>query len=757
MKRRFSLPKNFILLLSLELIVLFVLVVLGMRSSHCLYALTTADFAEYSSEESSTVYRTAPLSLPIGVYHVTISGTFEDGTMVSELIDPSGAYGHLRTSATPLFAGEDEALEEIYVLFPVSATIELTCQTISIDALDSISVIQTPLLYRMLAVLWGILCLALNLWLVLVHRIRSGMLPKHSVVVVLLLGLSVLIAFLPFWTDYYNFGADAPFHYGRIEGLFDSIKNGNFPVRIQSYWLYDHGYAVSSFYCDLFLLFPVLLRLSGFSLMTSYKMFVLAVLILSAVIGYHSFRAMFQNTGAALCSSVLYLLAPYHLYNIYNRGAVGEYLAMAFFPIVLAGFVLLLREDPNIPSYRSYKYLLIFGMCGLLCSHILSTEIALIYLLIAAIIHFRQTFRKQTILQILEAIGISVALTAWFWIPLLTMYRNDTYVLQTEIAHNIQAYGTQFAELFQLTPYMGSAQTGMYYAEPFHIGIVLLFFVVISSFYGIAHHNAHMRRYAILTILTLWMSSTLFPWDVLCRIPYLGTVFSSMQFATRLLAPACLFSATATGYCVIAHQRVYQNASPGSITRHALTCGYSALLLIAVLSASFHMEDTVYSISPIRVHSAQNIGTMAIVRGEYLLAGSDYHQLSYRFPAPDPVLTLTDYEKHGTTIIVTVSNSADSSRLLQLPLIGYYGYEVSDGTDHAPVISKTRAENGDLLVEIPAGYEGTITVSYPESPLYLVGDFVSLGMLLTLLVLFLIRKKNSYEPLANKNAETHSL
>ncbi len=757
MKRQFSLPKNFILLVSLELIVLFVLVVLGMRSSHYLYTLTAADFAEYSFEESSTVYRTAPLSLPIGVYHVTISGTFEDGTMVSELIDPSGAYGHLRTSATPLFAGENEALEEAYVIYPVSATMELTCQSISPDALDSISVNQTPLLYRMLAVLWGIFCLALDLGLILVHRIRSGMLPKYSAVVVLLLGLSVLIAFLPFGTDYYNFGADAGFHYGRIEGLRDSLINGNFPVRIQSYWLYDHGYAVSSFYCDLFLLFPVLLRLSGFSLMTAYKMFVLAVLILSAVIGYHSFRTMFQNTGAALCSSVLYLLAPYHLYNIYNRTAVGEYLAMAFFPMVLSGFVLLLREKTDKPAYRTYKYRLIVGMCGLLCSHILSTEIALLYLFIAALIHFRRTFRKQTIIELLKSIGISASLTAWFWIPLLTMYRNDTYFLQSEISREIQANGTQFAELFQFTPYAGSVQTGMYHAEPYHIGIVLLFFVGIALYYGAIHRHTPALRYAVLTILTLWMSSTLFPWDVLCRIPYLGTVCSSMQFATRLLAPACLFAATAAGYCVISHQQVYQNSSPGSVTRHAMIWGYSALLLIGVLSAGFHMEDTAYNISPVKVYAAQNIGTMGIVRGEYLLAGSDYHQLSYLFPTPDPALILTDYEKHGTTITVTVSNSADFSRLLQLPLIGYYGYQVSDGTDHAPVISKTRAENGDLLVEIPAGYEGTITVSYPESPPYLVGDFVSLGMLLALLLLSLIRKKNSYEPLANKTAEPHSL
>ena len=85
-------------------------------------------------------------------------------------------------------------------------------------------------------------------------------------------------------------GADGSFHLLRIEGLKETLLSGEqFPVRVQENWLYGHGYAVSSFYGDLPLLFPVLLRLIGFSLMDAYKLFVLAVLAGTAIIAYISF------------------------------------------------------------------------------------------------------------------------------------------------------------------------------------------------------------------------------------------------------------------------------------------------------------------------------------------------------------------------------------------------------------------------------------------------------------------------------------
>ena len=81
----------------------------------------------------------------------------------------------------------------------------------------------------------------------------------------------VFASSLPLFGMLLGFGDDLEYHLLRIDALANGIRNGQFPVRISTYWNNGYGYASSLFYNDLFLMFPALLRLLGISVQNAYK------------------------------------------------------------------------------------------------------------------------------------------------------------------------------------------------------------------------------------------------------------------------------------------------------------------------------------------------------------------------------------------------------------------------------------------------------------------------------------------------------
>lgn len=178
--------------------------------------------------------------------------------------------------------------------------------------------------------------------LVFRRRCLEGKVSTERQMAVVSLCALALIQFIPYCNDTMIFDVDVPYHLLRIESLANAMRTGEaFPYRITSYWLDGHGYASSLFYCDFFLMIPALLRVIGFPIMTAYKMFMFLVMAATGVITYAALQRCVRKEYAALLGTAAYVLAPYRFNNFYIRGAVGEYLAMTFVPMVFCGFYLL--------------------------------------------------------------------------------------------------------------------------------------------------------------------------------------------------------------------------------------------------------------------------------------------------------------------------------------------------------------------------------------------------------------------------------
>lgn len=732
---------RFRLLLIIEAVLAFALLLLCFRKEERVYscfgedisglAVETDGYWEVSGEQ---------MELTPGVYQVRIQTRLtEEQILFVQMKAEHSYFKALRNSGMAVFPGNDEAQFNVYVLDKTdTAYLYLRFSDADTSGLVSLAVYRTSMGSRMLLFIALLFFAALDFMIVFRRRILEGRVTGKQQIVFWTLTAGVAIAFFPYFTDYISWGADTNYHLSRIAYLKDALLQGQgFPVRMQGTWLYGHGYATSLFYGDLFLYFPALLMLLGFSVMSAYKMFVFAVLAATAVISYHCFYKCVRDEYAALFGSVMYILAPYHIFNIYNRGAVGEYLAMTFLPLVCCGMYLLYTEDVNSSDYRKHKWYIIWGMSAILQSHLITTEMTAVLMALVCVLFWRKTFRKQTIIQLLESVGIVLLINMWFWLPMLHMLGIDSYELEAITREPGQDRGILFAGIFQLLPNRGSAQTGMWNCEPIQIGAGALLLLLMYLLWRLKGHKTAKgcTLFAVLSVLTVMLSTKYFPWDAIMKIPLLGNIVASLQFPSRWMLSATMCTALFVVFFLV------EIREKGGTALRILT-GISALII--VLSAVYHVNDYAYQTAPVFLYNVENMGTVGVVNGEYLLAGTDIFEMSYHKPVAEEGLNWRNYEKEGTIVTISLENTADEPLYLELPLMGYKGYGIeeleSSGTS-VPTISEERGSHGDLRLAVPAGYQGTIRVSWKGFGLYHVADFVSAVSIVTIIGVWVYRRK----------------
>ncbi len=69
--------------------------------------------------------------------------------------------------------------------------------------------------------------------------------------------------------------------------------------------------------------------------------------------------------------------------NVNIRAAAGEYTAMTFLPLIVAGMYMIYTSEK--PSYKEWRFLT-FGMAGVIMSHVVTGEIIVINLLLLCLI-----------------------------------------------------------------------------------------------------------------------------------------------------------------------------------------------------------------------------------------------------------------------------------------------------------------------------------------------------------------------------------
>lgn len=725
------------ILLGIEVIGIVICVLFSFEPEKLVFHVGKEEIADkITTDDTGVYYRSEEFTLKPGVYKLRANGGDHEGMWYPTVLSTSGTYKALRCDGAVVFAHQRELDIEVYVAGRVD-TAFVNCNYIGEEGqpVNEISLYHTGIGWRMLAFILLLAVTGINLLVWFREGIKESRIQKDKEIVVWVLGFCVLLAYLPFTTDYFFTGADGGFHLLRIEGLKKTLLHGEqFPVRVQEYWLYGHGYAVSSFYGDLFLLFPAILRIIGFHLMDAYKMFVLAVMAGTVGIAYYSFYRCTGNRYAALLGSALYELAPYHIYNFYNRNAVGECLGMMFIPLVISGIYRIYTEDQAEACYTKAKIPLIIGLSGILQSHILTCEMTVVALLAAAVVMWKKTFQKAILKELIEAALCCLLANAWFWVPLLKMLTVDSYMLGDIVSRNIQNMGTRLAGVLQIYPYIGGGQTGMYNCEPIQAGAAFWIMLLCCFFLRVRRrrtgrpqnpYDRIMGCGIVLSLLALFMSTRYFPWDMAAQIPGIGMLATAIQFPTRLLAAVTLFCAFTFSFFVLwlrEESKAWEKQTGKAIVAGCIV----AVSVTAVWAALYHVNDISYNMKPLRLYTAENMGNIGVSNGEYLLADMKPKEMGYHDPVADEGLLWENYTKEGLEIQMHIENPTGRELYVELPLTGYRGYGLdADERAGMPYVTEDRGAHGDLRIAVPAGYAGNIKVSYKGFAVYRVAEGVS--------------------------------
>lgn len=120
----------------------------------------------------------------------------------------------------------------------------------------------------------------------------------------------------------------------RFSAFHQALRDGQFPVRVLGRLNYGYGYPVANFLYPGFMYLGEPIHILGFNFVDTIKIILGLSMIGSAVFTYLWLSKIF-NKYSAFIGSLFYLYTPYHLYDLYKRGSVGEILAFCIVPFIL--------------------------------------------------------------------------------------------------------------------------------------------------------------------------------------------------------------------------------------------------------------------------------------------------------------------------------------------------------------------------------------------------------------------------------------
>ncbi len=534
---------------------------------------------------------------------------------------------------------------------------------------------------------------------------------------IMVIGIALLASMPTFAMAIHN-GHDLQFHLMRIEGLAAGMRQGQFPVRLESIWNDKYGYA-TLFYGDLLLYIPALLRLLGVTINDAYNAYILLMNVLTAAISYRCFEAMVKNKDIAQLMTAAYVTSAYRLMDIYVRAAVGEYSAMIFLPLIAyAMYRLYHSEEQRKLDYKGIL-LLIIGMTGVLQTHILTTEMVVLVLALYVILNFKVTKQIKTIESLALAVVGTVLLNLWFIIPWLDYYLNVP-VRITDSAGQVKwiqqngAYIGQYFAVFQNI--FGEANIKVTERMNLSPGLMLMLVFMTAGVLWLKGHASDMtRKLCVVSGITLFAASDMFPWNWLAEHSQLGNMLAEIQFPWRWIGFSCLFLTLLLACVVIDLKSVFS----GETAKMGLSCLTAGLICIG---AMFFVSDYYNGANLTYLTDASQLDH-SYEANEYMRAGS-----SMDVAAPDVQGTNLDQLKlishNGTSVKVYCKTGSDASGEVILPVFNYKGYVLRNSEGEICEIHDSG--NKEVAFTAPANYDGKYYLTFEFPWYWRLGDIVSL-------------------------------
>jgi hypothetical protein len=293
--------------------------------------------------------------------------------------------------------------------------------------------------------------------------------------------LLVLPALVPLARAGFFDSHDGLFHVYRLQALDRAVRAGVLYPRWFPDFAFGYGHPVLNFYGPLSYYWGLPFTLLGADAVLALKLVFAAGLIASAL-GMYVFARLHLGRGAALVAAVVYAYLPYHLVDLYVRGALAEFLAFVWFPLVLWAFHRLVTSPANrrfVPAALASLLL-----TALVATHSLSALIFAPVLGIYLILLLADQPRRGAVGGIVLSLALSVALSAFYWLPVLA---ESGYVgLGQGASRGYQDHLVGLSGLFSLGPaYPYPTESGVAPAFPLGLGQLAIIVAALLVIFGL--------------------------------------------------------------------------------------------------------------------------------------------------------------------------------------------------------------------------------------------------------------------------------
>lgn len=331
----------------------------------------------------------------------------------------------------------------------------------------------------------------------------------------------------------------------RVLQIDKCIKDGQFPCRWVPDMGYGYGYPQFIYYSPLPYYVMEIFHLGGLQIIDSVKAGIILGFLLSGLAMYLLGRSLWGNLGG-LVSAIFYLYAPYHASDIYTRGAMGEFWALVFLPLIFWAILEYIRIGKT-----KYLIYLALSLGGLLTTHNI-TSLAFAPIIFLWIIFLLWYYKKWSLgLKLILAVIWGVGFASFFILPAILEKKFAHVETMTVGYFNYLAHFVSLRQLFVSTHWgYGSSELGQYDDLSFAIGTFHWLFSLIALIIAAIFRKKEKVFPLVIFIFLMGLSAVFmthqrssFVWDKI-------TLLSYFQFPWRFLTIITFATAILSGFAV---------------------------------------------------------------------------------------------------------------------------------------------------------------------------------------------------------------
>lgn len=504
---------------------------------------------------------------------------------------------------------------------------------------------------------------------------------KYKRLIFLLIVFS-FISIIPLLHKGFYLSDDGEWMIIRFSAFHQALVSGQFPVRFLPRLYQGYGYPVANFLYPGFMYMAEIPRLLKISFADSIKIVLFFSMISSSIFTFLWLSKRFDKI-AAFFGSLIFLYTPYHLFDIYKRGSVGEILSFAILPFVMW----------NIE--RGDIFWMSVGISMLLIAHNTQAIIFGTIIGLYLVMKFLDNRNKKMFYKYICAIIFGFGISSFFWLPAIGDLKYTNF-------SNIQV--SDYRDYFVSLDLIG-------------ISTVLIFITSLL----IKIKNKSNLRYSILFLL-LGVSSVFLSLSISSPI-WKILPSNIIQFPFRLLSIAAVASAF-----------LFSEILNVLNTRNKYILGI-IVLFVALISSRRYLGPSQYVDRQEGYYSTNQDSTT--VQNEYLPKWVDVRPQIESVNKVDVTsgnLSLT--KANGSKFMFSVDSDKASDVTVHTFYFPGWG-AIVDGKRENLSIDKY----GQMHVSLTKGVH-FITVYFSETPFRAFADVLSLATLMTL-VIFKLKYKDA--------------